>query len=287
MLAKTNIILAQLGLGKPDTKHSIFSPANLQLFYTYNYTLNESLAPSTHASQQVLTAPRLCTKFVHLLPLWPFSYNFSVTHKNLHHTHQKAKQIWRQLCHILKLPFLLPDNATSVIPHTLSSLYIPSLLHSFFTEILPAHNRAQLNPRTLMCPCPTGSATSVAMSCNTLVTREICWLLTEQGSRWSSHHIKAGHWTQAFRETVLQRVEQKNRMNAISPVPLHLRPWSPLPVLKKEICHYNTLVQSSNSGKVFPRSLLFFLIIPPSLLNNSSEVHWQQKNSRKGSILQQ
>lgn len=41
MLAKRNSILAQLGLKTAyDVKQSIFSPANLQLFHTHNYTLN-------------------------------------------------------------------------------------------------------------------------------------------------------------------------------------------------------------------------------------------------------
>lgn len=58
MLAKTNIILAQLRLGKPDAKYSIFSPANLQLFHTYNYTLNVKSCPLYSCFNSRFSLPR-------------------------------------------------------------------------------------------------------------------------------------------------------------------------------------------------------------------------------------
>lgn len=147
MLAKTNTILAQLGLGKPDAKYSIFLTCKFTIIpYLQLYTKCKIL-PSILMLHSRLSLPKALHNIFFIYPLCDISQNFSVTHKNLHPTHQKAKQIWRQLCHILKLPFLLADNAKSVIPCTLSSLSIPSLLHNFCTEVLPAHNKAHLKSR--------------------------------------------------------------------------------------------------------------------------------------------
>lgn len=145
MLAKTNTIPAQLGLGKPDAKYSIFSPANLQLFHTYYYTLNVKSCPfySCFIAGSHCFAQNLCL----FIPFVTFLLQFFRNTQKSSSNPPKSQTNLKTVVPHSEMTIPPPGQLTAVIPCTLCSLSVSLPYHTiFFTEVLPAHNKAQLSP---------------------------------------------------------------------------------------------------------------------------------------------
>lgn len=132
MFAKTNTILAQLGLGKPDAKYSIFSPANLQLFHTYNYTLTVKSCPFDSCFIAGFYSRKALHKIYAFIPFVTFLLKFFC---NTQKSSSNPPKSWTNL------KIVMPHSEMTISPltqrnisnstHTLLSLYPFPTAHFF------------------------------------------------------------------------------------------------------------------------------------------------------------